>query len=131
MALTKKMIDFCTEYVQSRNASESALKACYSVSYAKKKAYLLLENEEVQERISEIEQTYFDDGFKKLSLVALEKLGHIIEDDDNRHAQIRAVNLVLVASGILTSKGEFERLKSDVVFKVIIPEEYKEYNNLV
>lgn len=127
MNLTKKMIDFCTEYVKCRNATESALNAGYSFSYAHKKSYLLLENEAIQERIIEIEQTYFDDGFKKLSLLALEKLENVLEDDKNRQTQIKAIQLVMVASGILTSKGEFERPESNTIFKLLIPEEYQEF----
>lgn len=129
MKLTKKMMDFCTEYVKCRNATESARKAGYSNSYAESKAYMLLEREEIQKRIANIEETYLNNAFKKLSILAVKKLKDILEDSENRPTQFRAVKLSLQVAGIIDRHGDIEQEETDTVFKLIIPEEYEYLRN--
>lgn len=123
------MIDFCTEYVQCRNATESALMAGYSKSYSLGKAYQLLERKEIQDRIAEFESTYFGQEFKKLSLLAVKKLKDVLEDDQNRPTQFRAVKFALQVVGVIDRHGDAEQEETSTVFKVIIPEEYEYLRN--
>ena len=64
MALSQKQIDFCNHYAISRNLEQSALKAGYSKSYARKSAYKLLESKAIQEQIKTIEDEYFPQVIK-------------------------------------------------------------------
>ena len=49
--LTPKQKAFCDEYLIDLNVTQAAIRAGYSVYYADKKAYKLLENPEIKERI--------------------------------------------------------------------------------
>lgn len=119
MSLTKRQFNFCTHYVKSRNASESATKAGYSVQYSQKRAYTLLNNKEVLERISELEETYISKQFQELSFLAVQKLTDILKNDENGHTQLSSIKLILQASGIIDHRGYADFVKPQTVFKLI------------
>jgi len=128
MSLTTKQINFCKHYAINRNLEQSALKAGYSKSYARKSAYKLLESKAIQEQIKKIEDEYFPQVIKDLSIQAMEKLKEIMEDDKNRPTQLKAIMLILQMNGVINKNGEFvKQNKEDEVIELIVPDEYKEY----
>ncbi|SMC10079.1 terminase small subunit [Nitratiruptor tergarcus] len=90
MGLTKKQEAFCINYVATRDAKASALKAGYSKSYAEKKAYALLGNETVSQRIEELEKAFFNERFTRLAMRSMAVLEEILEGYDDR-ARLAAV----------------------------------------
>ena len=58
MALSELRERFCEEYVLDFNAFEAAIRAGYSEKYARSKSYLLLQDEEVAERVKELQRIY-------------------------------------------------------------------------
>ena len=56
MALNEQQERFCQSYILHRNASEAARAAGYSKEHAARQGHRLLQNEEVIERITELEQ---------------------------------------------------------------------------
>ena len=61
MALNEQQERFCQAYVLHRNASEAARAAGYSKEHAARQGHRLLQNEEVVERITELEQNLTTD----------------------------------------------------------------------
>jgi len=90
MALTQKQEAFCIEYVATRDAKAAALEAGYSESYAQKKAYTLLTNEEVAARIGELEKAFFNDRFTKLAMRSMVVLEEILDGYEDR-ARLAAI----------------------------------------
>lgn len=129
MGLTKKQNDFCAEYVKSRNAQQSALEAGYSSLYAEKRAYLLLQHKDVAERILELEKTYFDNIFKKLSFEALIQLEDVLKDSKNRYAQLNSIKMIFQLAKITDRHGEPEKIETETIFSLLIPSEYQEFMN--
>ena len=93
MALTTKQEAFCVAYVSSRDAKQSALEAGYSESYAQKKAYALLGNEEIAQRIEELERGFFSERFTKLAMRSMVVLDELLDgyDDRTRLATVKEV----------------------------------------
>ena len=58
MVLSEKQERFCEEYVQDFNACEAAKRAGYSEKFSKSKSYLLLQDEDVIEKIRQLQQIY-------------------------------------------------------------------------
>lgn len=52
--MTQKQREFCKEYVKTMNVTQSAIKAGFSETYARSKAYRLLDNEEIKAYIEKI-----------------------------------------------------------------------------
>ena len=61
MALNEQQERFCQSYILHRNASEAARAAGYSKEHAARQGHRLLQNEEVIERITELEQNLTTD----------------------------------------------------------------------
>lgn len=72
LALSEKQERFCEEYVIDFNAGKAAERAGYSERYAKSKSYLLLQDEEVGERIRELQHIYHDCVYDSKSRVLKE-----------------------------------------------------------
>ena len=61
MALNEQQERFCQSYILHRNASEAARAAGYSKEHAARQGHRLLQNEEIIERITELEQNLTTD----------------------------------------------------------------------
>ena len=76
--LTAKQIDFCKSYLLLRDAKAAALEAGYSESYASKKAFALLKQENITQKIDELEVEHFKSSFGKLAMRSVEALEEIL-----------------------------------------------------
>ena len=101
--LTKKQIDFCESYVLTRNARESARVAGYAESYCNAQSHQLLKNDKIKNRITSLDEEYFNDEFKLLSRKAISKIKDILNSSDIEAVQLQAVKLVLQVGGYLES----------------------------
>jgi len=90
VALTEKQEAFCIGYVATRDAKAAALEAGYSESYANKKAYALLGNEAVSQRIEELETAFFNERFTKLAMRSMAVLEEILDGYEDR-ARLAAI----------------------------------------
>ena len=76
--LTAKQIEFCKSYILLRDARAAALEAGYSESYASKKAFALLKQENITHKIEELEAEHFKSSFGKLAMRSVEALEEIL-----------------------------------------------------
>lgn len=79
--LTTKQIDFCKSYLLLRDAKAAALEAGYSKQYASKKAFALLKQENITQKIDELEVEYFQSSFAKLAYESMNVLQSLIDPD--------------------------------------------------
>ena len=98
--MTKKRLDFCIYYIETRSARESAKLAGYSKSYADKQSHLLLRNEDVKEKLAYFEEKFYKDEFKKLAVKSVKKLDDILSSNESEGVQLGAVKLALELAGI-------------------------------
>ena len=119
MALTARQQDFCIEYVATRDAKASALKAGYSESYAQKKAYTLLSNEEVVKRIEELEKTFFSERFTKLAMRSMAVLEEILDGYEDR-ARLAAIKEIFKFYALERKLGLDEEGKEEQLAPVSI-----------
>ncbi len=98
--LTEKQIKFCEQYVISRDAKKSALEAGYSEVYAKGKAYLLLRNERISQKIEEIEKGFFSDRFAKMAIASMDVLEEIIIENFEDRTRLAAIKEVFRFYGL-------------------------------
>ena len=98
--LTEKQIKFCEQYVISRDAKKSALEAGYSEVYAKGKAYLLLRNERISQKIEEIEKGFFSDRFAKMAIASMDVLEEIIVENFEDRTRLAAIKEVFRFYGL-------------------------------
>ncbi len=98
--MTKKRLDFCIYYIETRSARESAKLAGYSISYAEKQSHLLLRNEDIKEKLAYFEEKFYRDEFKKLALKSIKKLDNIISSSEIESVQLNASKFVLSQAGI-------------------------------
>ena len=97
---TKKQFSFIKAFVLSRSVQESSIKAGFSESFSKSKAYQLVKRPDIQEEIAKQAKIYYGQRFDLLGLVALESLEEIISDGSNRAAQLSAVKFIFEISGV-------------------------------
>ena len=98
--LTEKQIKFCEQYVISRDAKKSALEAGYSEVYAKGKAYLLLRNERITQKIEEVEKGFFSDRFAKMAIASMDVLEEIIIENFEDRTRLAAIKEVFRFYGL-------------------------------
>jgi len=99
--LTAKQIKFCESYILSRDAKQSSLNAGYSESYSKSKAYELLQDEKIKEKIKQLETDHNQNHFKRLAIVANKELENILLSSDNDSTKLRAIELIYKLSGVI------------------------------
>ncbi|PHO12557.1 hypothetical protein CPG38_06835 [Malaciobacter marinus] len=99
--LTVKQISFCKNYILTRDIKQSSLSAGYSQSYSKSKAYELLQDEKIQNKIKELEKEHNQEHFKRLSTIANKELETILLSSDNDNTRLRAIELIYKLSGII------------------------------
>jgi len=115
--MTKKRLNFCFYYLETRNARESAKLAGFSLSYSNKQAHLLLRNDEIKEKITYFEEKFYQDEFKKLSIKAVKKLNDILSSTESESVQLGAVKLALELAGV----SERENSTQSISIKVQLP----------
>ena len=98
--MTKKRVDFCIYYIETRSARESAKLAGYSNSYADKQSHLLLRDEDVKEKLAYFEEKFYRDEFKKLAVKSVKKLDDILSSTESESVQLGAVKLALELAGV-------------------------------
>jgi len=81
MSLTAMQVAFCKSYLLLRDAKAAALEAGYSEAYASKKAYALLKQENISQKINELEVEHFNNNFAKLAMRGIEVLGEILDSE--------------------------------------------------
>ncbi len=81
--LTAKQIDFCKSYLLLRDAKAAALEAGYSELYACKKAFALLKQENISQKIAELESEYFQNSFAKLAYDSMNVLKSLIDPESD------------------------------------------------
>ena len=94
MQLTEKQLLFCEYYVTSRDAKNAALEAGYSEAYANSKAYRLLKDERVLEKVATLEKNFFSDRFAKLAIASMDVLEEIILENYEDRTRLAAVKEV-------------------------------------
>jgi len=99
-SLTQKQLQFCEKYVTSRDAKNAALEAGYSETYANGKAYLLLKDERVLEKIDELEKNFFRDRFAKLATASMDVLEEIILENFEDRTRLAAIKEVFRFCGL-------------------------------
>ncbi len=115
--MTKKKINFCINYIQTHNARQSALSAGFSQNFADKRAYQLLRDVDVQEKITYLEERFYRDEFKKLALKSVQKLDDILSSSESESVQLGAVKLALELAGV----SEKDENIQSVEIKVQLP----------
>lgn len=100
--LTDKQLSFCEEYIKLRDVKESALKAGYSDTYAKTKAFLLIKETKISDKIQELEKAYYQDYFKKSAIDAAAVLEDIMKNSLNDSARLKAVDMIFKQAGVIT-----------------------------
>jgi phage terminase small subunit len=105
--LTAKQISFCENYILTRDIKQSSLNAGYSKSYSKSKAYELLQDEKIQQKIEQLEKEHNQEHFKKLSMLANKELETILLGSDNDNTRLRAIELVYKLSGVIQDERIF------------------------
>jgi hypothetical protein len=85
----------------ARDIKQSSINAGYSQSYSKSKAYELLQDERIQEKIQHLETEHNQNHFKRLSIVANEQLEKILTNADTDSTRLRAIELVYKLSGTI------------------------------
>lgn len=99
--LTAKQISFCEHYILTRDIKQSSLQAGYSKSYSKSKAYELLQDEKIQEKIQHLETEHNQEHFKRLSTIANKELETILLSSENDNTRLRAIELIYKLSGVI------------------------------
>jgi len=105
MALTSKQEAFCLAYLLNRDAKAAALGAGYSENYAAKKAYALLQKEEVKSFIEEAEREYFSGRFAKLAIKSMNTLEEILDDPYDSRSRLAAIKEIFTYYGLERKLG--------------------------
>ena len=80
--MTQKQLDLCYHYIHNgRNIKKAAQDAGYSKNYSEKKAYTLLKQSNIKEKIEELERDYYSEKFSQLAYKSLAVLEEMIDPD--------------------------------------------------
>ena len=115
MALNVQQERFCQSYILHRNASEAARAAGYSKEHAARQGHRLLQNEEVIERITELEQNLTTDVDV---ITEIEKQYDYARANGHTNSAIKALELLSRIRGTQEEKEDTtdpEKLKEDLV----------------
>ena len=115
MALNDQQERFCQSYILHRNASEAARAAGYSQEHAARQGHRLLQNEEVVERITELEQNLTTD----VDVISeIEKQYEFAKANGHTNSAIKALELLSRIRGTQEEKEDMTdpiKLKEDLV----------------
>tara|TARA_R110002096_G_C14511431_1_gene716169 strand:- start:383 stop:841 length:459 start_codon:yes stop_codon:yes gene_type:complete len=115
MALNDQQERFCQSYILHRNASEAARAAGYSQEHAARQGHRLLQNEEVVERITELEQNLTTDVDV---ITEIEKQYEYARTNGHTNSAIKALELLSRIRGTQEDKEDMTdpiKLKEDLV----------------
>ena len=115
MALNDQQERFCQSYILHRNASEAARAAGYSQEHAARQGHRLLQNEEVVERITELEQNLTTDVDV---ITEIEKQYEYARTNGHTNSAIKALELLSRIRGTQEEKEDMTdpvKLKEDLV----------------
>jgi len=101
MALNEQQERFCQSYILHRNASEAARAAGYSKEHAARQGHRLLQNEEVIERITELEQNLTTDVDV---ITEIEKQYEFAKANGHTNSAIKALELLSRIRGAKSEK---------------------------
>ena len=114
MALNEQQERFCQSYVLHRNASEAARAAGYSQEHAARQGHRLLQNEEIVERITELEQNLTTD----VDVISeIEKQYEFAKANGHTNSAIKALELLSRIRGTQEEKEDTtdpEKLEQDL-----------------
>ena len=114
MALNEQQERFCQSYVLHRNASEAARAAGYSQEHAARQGHRLLQNEEIVERITELEQNLTTD----VDVISeIEKQYEYAKQNGHTNSAIKALELLSRIRGTQEEKEDTtdpEKLEQDL-----------------
>ena len=114
MALNEQQERFCQSYILHRNASEAARAAGYSKEHAARQGHRLLQNEEVIERVTELEQNLTTD----VDVISeIEKQYEVARNAGNGTTALKALELL---SRVRGNNSETEDVSSESLEKEII-----------
>jgi len=115
MALNEQQERFCQSYILHRNASEAARAAGYSQEHAARQGHRLLQNEEIVERITELEQNLTTD----VDVISeIEKQYEFAKANGHTNSAIKALELLSRIRGTQEEKEDMTdpvKLKEDLV----------------
>tara|TARA_R110000803_G_scaffold44525_3_gene94220 strand:+ start:758 stop:1216 length:459 start_codon:yes stop_codon:yes gene_type:complete len=115
MALNDQQERFCQSYILHRNASEAARAAGYSQEHAARQGHRLLQNEEIVERITELEQNLTTD----VDVISeIEKQYEFAKANGHTNSAIKALELLSRIRGTQEEKEDMTdpvKLKEDLV----------------
>ena len=115
MTLNEQQERFCQSYVLHRNASEAARAAGYSQEHAARQGHRLLQNEEIVERITELEQNLTTD----VDVISeIEKQYEFAKANGHTNSAIKALELLSRIRGTQEEKEDMTdpvKLKEDLV----------------
>tara|TARA_R100001510_G_scaffold56276_1_gene61505 strand:+ start:503 stop:961 length:459 start_codon:yes stop_codon:yes gene_type:complete len=114
MALNEQQERFCQSYILHRNASEAARAAGYSQEHAARQGHRLLQNEEILERITELEQNLTTD----VDVISeIEKQYEYAKANGHTNSAIKALELLSRIRGTQEDKEDTtdpEKLEQDL-----------------
>jgi len=114
MALNEQQERFCQSYILHRNASEAARAAGYSQEHAARQGHRLLQNEEIVERITELEQNLTTD----VDVISeIEKQYEFAKANGHTNSAIKALELLSRIRGTQEEKEDTtdpEKLEQDL-----------------
>lgn len=123
--LTKKMENFCEEYVTNGYNATQAYYNSYDCNYdtAKTEGYRLLKKPQVKEYVEQLQKTQFE-----AACITAERIGMKLADiafagkgdeDYNASAQLKALDLLQKQLGLQKSKQEIEaNVKGDIIINI-------------
>ena len=115
MALNEQQERFCQSYVLHRNASEAARAAGYSKEHAARQGHRLLQNEEIIERVTELEQNLTTD----VDVISeIEKQYEYANANGHTNSAIKALELLSRIRGTQDEKEDITdpvKLEQDLV----------------
>jgi len=114
VALNEQQERFCQSYILHRNASEAARAAGYSQEHAARQGHRLLQNEEIVERITELEQNLTTD----VDVISeIEKQYEYAKQNGHTNSAIKALELLSRIRGTQEEKEDTtdpEKLEQDL-----------------
>ena len=114
MALNEQQERFCQSYILHRNASEAARAAGYAKDHAARQGHMLLQSQEVLERITDLEQNLTTDVDV---ITEIERQYEYAKENGHTNSAIKALELLSRIRGTQEEKEDTtdpEKLEQDL-----------------
>ena len=115
MAINEQQERFCQSYILHRNASEAARAAGYAKEHAARQGHRLLQNEEIIERITDLEQNLTTDVDV---ITEIEKQYQVAVGNKHTQSALKALELLSRVRGAKNEKADdtnIETLQEELV----------------